>query len=73
MYIAANRNSAMTMEKNDILNFLGSYFLSISWRFHINESGRAISDSATFRLLLENAKKINVFTFLSGFISQFEH
>ena len=27
--IAANRNSALTTEKNDILNFLGSYFLSI--------------------------------------------
>ena len=31
-YIAVNRNSALTTEKNDILNFLGSYFLSISWR-----------------------------------------
>jgi hypothetical protein len=30
--IAANRNSALTTEKNDILNFLGSYFLSINWR-----------------------------------------
>ena len=28
-YIAANRNSALTTEKNEILNFLGSYFLSI--------------------------------------------
>jgi len=24
--IAANRNSALTTEKNDILNFLGSFF-----------------------------------------------
>jgi hypothetical protein len=29
--IAANRNSALTMEKNNILKFLSSYFLSISW------------------------------------------
>ena len=27
--IAANRNSALATEKNDILNFLSSYFLSI--------------------------------------------
>jgi hypothetical protein len=31
--IAANRNSALTTEKNDILNFSGSYFLSISWSY----------------------------------------
>lgn len=31
IYIKANRNSALTTEKNDILKFLGSYFLSISW------------------------------------------
>jgi hypothetical protein len=29
---AVNRNLALTTEKNDLLNFLGSYFLSISWR-----------------------------------------
>jgi hypothetical protein len=32
-FIAANRNTALTKEKNDILNFFGSYFLSISWRY----------------------------------------
>ena len=29
--IAANRNSALTTEKNDFLIFLGSNFLSINW------------------------------------------
>ena len=31
-YIAVLCNPALTTEKNDILNFLSSYFLSISWR-----------------------------------------
>jgi len=35
-YIAANRNSALTTEKNDFLIFLGSNFLSINWRYVVS-------------------------------------
>ena len=53
--IAVTRNSTLIAEKNDILNFLGSYFLSISWRNMLKSRSNFPRDS---KLKVNKSSKI---------------